>query len=478
MDGRVTRILIADDNRDTCHYIEQTLRIESDLPLSIVFAYDRDDALAKIRHAETPFDIVIADLWMPDANNIRDEQSGLKILAASLAQKPPAEVLLITGNSSADSALRASLTGAREYLLKPIDYERLTTLVREIVAERRLPLPDPVVPEGPNEVLTPLIGSSPAMIAVMKVIGRLAPTEMDVLIVGESGSGKELVARTIHANSPRKQGRFVPVNCSAIPDNLIEAELFGIGRRVATEVDAREGKFMEAHGGTLFLDEIGEISLDVQPKLLRAIEQKELQRVGGETVHANVRIIAATNRSLEQAVSEGRFRRDLYYRLTGAVIRLPPLRERKEDIPTLAAHFLRRSAARLRKQIVGFADDVVPYLMSRSWQGNVRELERAVEMAALACSGPLVRVEHFASNATTPVVGVGSEESLPAFLDRMSSLTLDEATREFERLLIERVLEQTGGNVTRTAKRLDIGRTALHRKMNQLGIRRGDESER
>lgn len=466
------RLLIADDNRDTCHYIAQMLRLESDLALEIVVAYDRDEALAKIRESP-PFDIVIADLWMPDKHSIRDEQSGLKILAASRALNPPADVLLITGNSSAESALRASLTGARDYILKPIDYERLTQLVRQIIAERRLP-PCPTTPsEEPS--LTPILGSSPAMIAVMKAIGRIAPTDVDVLITGESGSGKELVARTIHANSLRSRGRFVPVNCSAIPSNLIEAELFGIGRRVATEVDAREGKFMEARGGTLFLDEIGELSLEVQPKLLRAIEHKELQRLGGETVRANVRIIAATNQNLEEAVAKGRFRRDLYYRLSEAVIHVPPLRERSEDIPLLAEHFLRRSAGRLHKRLAGFAEDVMPFLLSRRWEGNVRELEHAVEMAVLACSGSLVRREHFPSEGTVSG-GKSDDESLNAFLERLSSRTLGEATREFERLLIERVLEQTGGNVTRAAKRLEIGRTALHRKMNQLGIRRDDAS--
>jgi DNA-binding NtrC family response regulator len=467
---RPTRILVADDSRDTCHYIRQHLRMEVGLSVSLQTAHDRDSALERLRSSGDPFDIVIADLWMPDADNVRDEHSGLKILAASRALDPPAEVIIITGNSSAETALRASATGAREYIVKPIDYERLLHVVRQIVAERSLPPPASPTPPR-DDPWTPIIGASPAMIEVMKTVGRVGPTDVDVLITGESGVGKDLVARAIHAVGVRRAARFVPVNCSAIADNLMESELFGIGRRVATDVDAHPGRFMEANGGTLFLDEVGEIPMHMQPKLLRAIEHKEIQRVGGETLKADVRILAATNANLEDAVRRGAFRRDLYYRLSHVVIRVPPLRERREDIPLLAEYFLRTHVARFGKRILGFDADSLRHLQSHDWPGNVRELQSAIEAAVLLCDGTMIRPDDLppaVARASLPDAGA----SLDAFLDDLAARTLRDATAEFERRLIARALQRLGGNVTRTATALGIGRTALHRKMNLLGIER------
>jgi two-component system response regulator HydG len=229
---------------------------------------------------------------------------------------------------------------------------------------------------------------------------------------------------------------------------------------------------MEANGGTLFLDEIGEMTLEVQPKLLRAIQYKEIQRVGGETLHADVRIVAATNRSLEEAIYNGGFRRDLYYRLSGATIRVPTLQERKEDIPLLAEYFLRRYAALLDKRISGFDEAVLPYLMSRAWSGNVRELENMVEMAVLRCTGSLVHLSHFPPELQRKDRSSVDSSSLEGFFGEMAALPLDKATAEFERLLISRVLDETDGNVTHAANRLGMGRTALHRKMKALGVRR------
>ncbi|MBM3214602.1 sigma-54-dependent Fis family transcriptional regulator [Candidatus Poribacteria bacterium] len=465
-----SRILVADDNHDTCHYIVQCLRMETDLDVNVEIAYDRDSALAKLRDASTPFDVVIADLWMPDSANVRDEHGGLRVLDAGRAQTPPADVLIITGNSSADTALRASLTGARDYLIKPIDGDRLVATLREILSERRAPRESVPEPVDGAETLTPIIGASPVMIEVMRTIGRVARTELDLLIVGDSGTGKELVARTIHANSARANGPFVPVNCSAIPEQLLEAELFGIGRRVATEVDARPGRFMEAEGGTLFLDEIGEVSLDVQPKLLRAIELKEIQRVGSDVAKADVRIIAATNRQLADAVELGSFRRDLYYRLTGAVIRVPSLEERREDIPRLAEHFLRLYARRIGKSIAGFDADAMRELTSRRWDGNVRELENAVEMACVRASGSIIRTQDIPDGEHAPTGRAASGNGIESFLASMSRPSMEAATDEFQRLLIEHVLRQNGGNRTHAARQLGIGRTALHRKMKQLGV--------
>ena len=468
-----TRILVADDNRDTCRYIVQHLRMETDLPTHVDIAYDRDAALAFLADAELPYDIVIADLWMPDGAGARDTSSGLKILEAGRNADPPAEVMIITGNSSADTALRASLTGAREYIVKPIDYARLMTLVREITREREMVRAPDTDTDDP--LATPIVGASPAMIDVMKTLGRVAPTDVTVLIQGESGSGKELIAKAIHANSARADRPFVVVNCSAIAENLIEAELFGIGRRVATEVDPRPGKFMEADGGTIFLDEIGDMALSVQPKILRAIEEGEIQRVGGKSLRCDVRVIAATNRDLEEAAHRQEFRRDLYYRLAAVTVHAPPLRERRDDIPLLADHFLRAYARAIGKPVFGFDRDVLPRLAAARWDGNVRELKNAVETAVVRCPGSLARLEDLprelwdpsARSADTDAASMGDGALL-----EMMALPLAEATTEFERRLITYVLSETGDNVTQAAARLGIGRTALHRKIRTLGVRR------
>ncbi|GIX05788.1 MAG: hypothetical protein KatS3mg115_0191 [Candidatus Poribacteria bacterium] len=238
------RLLLVDDNAETCRYLSQWLTIELGDAVQVTTCLDRDSALEALRQQDPAFEIVVADLWLPDRSGARDVEGGIRILEEAQRQTPPPEVIIITGNSSADSALRASLTGAREYLVKPVDADRLVQLVREVIEERRQTPPEPV-PSTEPEPEEAMIGTSPAMIEVMKALGRIAPTDADVLILGESGAGKELVARTLHANSRRADRPFVVVNCNAIPRELIEAELFGIERRVATEVDSRPGKFME-----------------------------------------------------------------------------------------------------------------------------------------------------------------------------------------------------------------------------------------
>jgi DNA-binding NtrC family response regulator len=451
--------------------------MESDLPTHVDTAYDRDAALDYLSSAQDPYDIVIADLWMPDSSGTRDTSSGLKILEAGRAADPPSEVMIITGNSSADTALRASLTGAREYIVKPIEYDRLMELVREITREREAAAaPAREFDEGPA---APIVGASLAMIDVMKTLGRVAPTDATVLIQGESGCGKELVAKAIHANSRRAGGPFVVVNCSAIAENLIEAELFGIGRRVATEVDARPGKFMEADGGTIFLDEIGDMALPVQPKILRAIEEGEIQRVGASGLQCDVRVIAATNHDLESAAHRKEFRRDLYYRLAAVTVRVPPLRERRDDIALLADHFLRSHARALGKPVFGFDRDVLPRLMAARWEGNVRELKNAVETAVVRCPGSLARLEDLPRELVERGTGTGDASGAAglggAGLLDLTALPLAEATAEFERRLIAHVLTEAGGNVTQAAARLGIGRTALHRKIRNLGVRRAPD---
>ena len=469
------RILVSDDNRDTCRYIAQQLLMESDLSVKVDAAYDRDETLDRIKYAKKPYDIVIADLWMPDRAGVGDKQGGLKALQEAKKGPKPADVIIITGHSSADTSLRASLTGARDYIIKPIDYERLVRVVRAICAERRMDADEAPMRDHSSE-LTTMVGSSPAMIELTTAVGRVAPTDSTVLIVGESGSGKELVAEAIHKCSPRADKPFIAINCSAIPDELVEAELFGIDRRVATDVDAREGKFMEAEGGTLFLDEIGDMSLEAQPKLLRALEKGEIQRVGGPLTRCDVRIVAATNQPLEEAARNGKLRRDLYYRIRAVTIRVPPLRERRDDIPMLAEFFLMKHCQKLKKHVFGFGKDVLPRLMTRVWGGNIRELRNAVEAAALQCGGVLIRCDDFPPDFWDQEEALEGEaahrDSSNSYLRMLAQMPLSEASAEFEKYMIRNAMERANGNVTQAAERLQINRSVLHRKIKAHQIKR------
>ena len=330
------RILIADDEQATCKYIDTQLKMETSIDASVDFAYNRDAAIAQLDE-NPPYDLILVDLWMPDAQGVLDREAGLKVLKHSKKQHPIPQAIVITANSSSETALEASGLGIYDYVSKPINYTHLIEVVKEVLSQRdhEPPAQDGNIGSADDYEI---IGKSPAMIEVMTTVGRVARSETDVLLYGESGTGKDFVARAIHKHSPRSGGPFEVVNCSAIPAELIEAELFGIGRRVATSVDQRQGKFQQAHGGTIFLDEIGDLSLEMQPKLLRVLDYKEIQGVGVKVQRVDVRIIAATNRDLGAAVEAGKFRSDLYYRLK-PIIALPPLREREGDIELLAWHF-------------------------------------------------------------------------------------------------------------------------------------------
>ena len=331
-----------------------------------------------------------------------------------------------------------------------------------------------------------IIGKSPAMIEVMTTVGRVARSEADVLLYGESGTGKDFVARAIHKHSPRCEEPFEVVNCSAIPAELIEAELFGIGRRVATSVDQRPGKFQQAHGGTIFLDEIGDLSIEMQPKLLRVLDYKEIQGVGVKVQRVDVRIIAATNRDLGEAVAVGKFRGDLYYRLK-PIIALPPLREREGDIELLAWYFLRKYSHFLKQQRpFSFDDAVLSVFEQYHWPGNVRELEKAIEYAVLTCMGQQISTrdlapEIFGNNAKSVPEPFNQgrergdtsvnlqEANLRSLLD---AATIKEASQGFERIFLAHKLKQNHWNIQATAEQIGIRRQSLHRKINELGLQR------
>jgi len=466
------RILIVEDERDICKYIQRHLMMEEDLNVEIRFAHDRDTAMEAVE--EEKFDLIISDLWIPDSSGTLDKEGGLKVVDRAMELPDPPEVIIITGHGSSRSVLETvARIGVFDYVVKPIDYANLVNTIRRAL-EKRESLSTPKTSEGVKFREYEIIGATPQMIEVMKAIGRFARSDETVLIQGESGTGKELAARAIHEHSARKDKPFVPVNVNAIVPELMEAELFGIGKRVATGVDARPGFFMQAQGGTLFLDEIGELSLDIQPKLLRAIDFKEIQRVGGSTVKVNVRIIAATNRDLREAMKKGEFRKDLYYRLSGATIHIPPLRERREDIPLLADYFLRKHSHVFGKDhIRGFSEDVMELFAGYHWPGNVRELENAVKYAISTCNGRTITIQDLPRDLVEEMRIIKPEKD--SFEEILEIDDLKKARERFERIYILRKLRENSWNISLTAKKLGITRQQLHKKIEKLGLRRRQE---
>ena len=478
-----SRILVADDEKATCRYIDKQLKMESSIDAAVDFAYDRDEAIALLTQ-NPPYDLILVDLWMPDAQGILDKEAGLKILKHSKEQQPAPQAIMITANISSETALEASGLGIYDYISKPIDYTRLIQIIKEALSQRGRDVlhSDTSVPPSATETggadHYEIIGSSDAMIDVMKKVGRVASSDVDVLIYGESGTGKESVAHAIHKHSPRRNGPFIVVNCSAIPSELIEAELFGIGKRVATAVDQRTGKFQQANGGTIFLDEIGDLSLGMQPKLLRVLDSKEIQGIGRNVQRVDVRVIAATNRDLRGAVEAGEFRSDLYYRLK-FMITLPPLRERQGDIQLLAWYFLRKHARTPeQQQIYGFDEAVLSAFERYHWPGNVRELEKAIQYAVVTCTGNLIAQANLPPEIfSTSEVGAShaSEVETPHATSLRSLLdlpTIKEASQSFERIFLAHKLEQNNWNIQATAEQIGIRRQSLHRKLKELGLQR------
>jgi two-component system nitrogen regulation response regulator NtrX len=406
------------------------------------------EARARLREA---YDMVLLDVWFP-------EGSGLDLLAEIMTDTPETAVIMMSGHATIDVAVSATRLGAYDFLEKPISLERLLVLLRNASTMRGL--------QAENRRLRrpwtlPIVGRSPALGKLLRDIEQAGPSPARVLIQGEHGTGKELVARALHASGPRQAMPFIAVNCSAIPEELIESELFGHERGAFTgATQARRGRFEEAHGGTLFLDEVGDLSLRAQTKLLRALQEGELSRVGGNRViKVDVRVIAATNRDLAERTRSGEFREDLYFRLAVVPMTVPPLRERPEDIPLLVEHF----AAQLAKETGGkprkFSAGAVELLQRHPFPGNVRELRNLVERLLIM----------------TPGASIGPEQ-VRAVLPPMASAAgdgtrLSEAVRDFERRQIEAALQAAGGSMTRAAARLGLERSHLYKKMKKLGVR-------
>jgi two-component system, NtrC family, response regulator HydG len=416
---------------------------------------DGETAVERVR--ERAFDAVLMDVRMAG-------MSGLEALAQIKTYNPAIPVLIMTAYSSVDSAVQALKNGAYDYLIKPLDFDVLRLALERALDHSRLKTENEdlrrMVPA--DFELDNVIGRSRAMRELIEMVAMVAPTEATVLVTGESGTGKELIARALHANSGRRKGPLVTVNCAALTETLLESELFGHEKGAFTGAERqRDGRFMQANKGTLFLDEIGEIALTVQAKLLRAIQEREVQRVGSDrTVTVDVRIIAATNRDLMAQVEAARFREDLYYRLNVVTLKVPALRERSEDIPPLAQHFLKRFAERNRKPVKGFTPQAMDLLLKHAWPGNVRELENAIERGVILAPG------EFLSERELPLHLGCSGNAGPAAGNGEG--IAGERLEDIERRAILATLDQTGGNKSETARILGITRATLHKKLKRF----------
>ena len=353
-------------------------------------ADDGSSAVEKVK--ETTFDLVLMDVRMVKI-------SGLEALETIKAHNPAIPVIIMTAYSSVETAVKALKQGAHDYLTKPLDFDKLRLTIDRAMEHTRLKEENRLLREtlGHQFDTQNIIGNSPKMITLLETVAQVAPSEATVLISGESGTGKELIAGAIHFNSLRKKGPFVKINCAAITETLLESELFGHEKGAFTGADRRkEGRFSQAHGGTLLLDEVGEMSLMMQVKLLLALQEREFNRVGGEsTIQVDVRVIAATNKNLKDQINEGAFREDLYYRLNVVELEVPPLSDRKEDIPLLTQHFLELFAAKNRKEIKGFTPRAMDNLIHYDWPGNVRELMNAVERGVVLSRSSYLDVPDF-----------------------------------------------------------------------------------
>jgi DNA-binding NtrC family response regulator len=458
------RILVVDDDDN----FRQTLRdVLEGAGYEVKEAENGRRALAELEHETT--DAILCDWKMP-------EQSGEDLLR-TLMDRGQAEylpVIIMTAHGTGPNAITAMQLGAYDFVSKPFDIDEVLATVRRALQHVRLQREVERLRNRQTDTVTAteetehrLVGTSRGMLEVFKAIGRVAKTDVPVLLLGETGTGKELVAHTIHESSSRNHRPFVVVNCAALPSELLESELFGHERGAFTgAVNRKTGKFESAAGGTVFLDEIGELPLALQPKLLRVLQEHTFERVGGtESIHTDFRIIAATNRVLEEEVEEKQFRSDLYYRLKGFAISLPALRERRSDILPLAEYFLARFNQQNQQRVPGFTEDAIVLLQQYSYPGNIRELEHIVARAAVEAAGRAITRDIV--QQALPAVERGLAESS---LRELLRLPFHASVSAWEKQLIEAALAESHGNKTEAARKLQIHRRLLYEKMEQLGI--------
>jgi two-component system, NtrC family, response regulator AtoC len=461
-------ILIVDDNQPFSQVTKTLVESEG---FSVCLAANGADALSCCHNRV--IDLVLLDWVLGNA-------SGLNVLREIVKSYPRLPVIVITGHGSMESAAEALREGAFDYIGKPFPAAGLMTSIRRAIEWRSQLIEQSADSLPPPPVLTSIIGESPAMIAVYRMIARVAPTDSTVLIAGESGTGKELVARALHDNSRRTKLPFIAVNCSAFPETLLESELFGHVRGSFTGAQANQlGVFETANGGTIFLDEISETSPAFQVKLLRVLQERQIRPVGaGESRQVDVRIVAATNRRIPELLDPKIFRHDLLYRLSVINIELPPLRERKEDIPLLVDHFLRRAGAKLSRK-VSAGPGTISWLSSRDWPGNVRELENAIERAVTLNVGGSLTPDDFTQFTIGPFAKQANPQQEVNQSTEMHAgnnwlCTLPSTLDEVERAHIMATLRFTKGNKLRAAELLGIGRYSLYRKAKRLGVNLDD----
>ncbi|MFN8176901.1 MAG: sigma-54 dependent transcriptional regulator [bacterium] len=451
-------VLVVDDDESIRKGLQRVLSAEG---YAVDVAADAETAWRRV--VSSLPDLVITDLNLPGRN-------GMEFIADVQERGIETTLVVLTGHGSIDSAVEATRRGVYDYLVKPIDRERLTTVVRKALERSSLRkevlhLRREMLRGGRFEEM---IGKAPSMVEMYRLIEQVAPSTASVLITGESGTGKELVARTIHRLSPRAAARLVAINCAAIPATLLESEIFGHEKGAFTgATSARAGCFELAHGGTLFLDEIGEMPTDLQTKLLRVLEDGMVRRVGGSTeTKVDVRVLAATNVPIETLLTKGTFREDLYYRLNVFTVHLPPLRERPGDVALLAGHFLAEFARENSKALTGFTDEALDLITQHGWPGNARELRNVVQRAAILCSEGEIQARHLPEALRKPRVRVVAQEGNDTSLHITVGTSLDDAERE----LVMRTLAACEGNKTKTAAVLGISPKTLYAKLRLYGV--------
>jgi len=439
-------ILVVDDE---VTILETLTDVLEDSGYAAITAENGESAIKKF--SEYHPDLVLLDVWLPD-------KEGTEILKAIRNLNSGTPVIMISGHATIDKAVEAIKLGAYNFLEKPLSQERIIIEIENALEKQRLEQENIALKKSIHEQWQ-LIGESPAMRQLKEKIAKAAVSDGRVLIFGESGTGKELIARALHNQSNRRNNPFIEVNCAAIPLDLIESELFGHEKGSFTGAfESRKGKFELAHGGTLFLDEIGDMSLTTQAKVLRVIETQEFQRVGGSRkIKVDVRIIAATNKDLEEEIKNGRFRQDLFFRLNVIPMHVPPLRERKEDIPLLVNHFLKMFARQYGQKVKNISQSALKALMEYDWPGNVRELKNTIERFVIMSSSDVIETVDFSPSQVMK-------------FSYTSFRTLREAREQFERDFITQKLRENNWNISKTADELEIERSNLHRKIKALGI--------
>jgi two-component system nitrogen regulation response regulator GlnG len=474
----MSKLLVIDDEPGIHFSISRVFANQS---IQVLSAESAEDGL-RLAAAESP-DVILLDIRLRN-------HSGLDVFHDLKRVDPRSLIVFITGYGTTDTAIEAMKLGAYDYLVKPLDADQLQQVVNQAVAISRLVHVPTIVEEGdrPEDYPERLVGSGSAMRTICKQIGRMAPQDVNVLITGESGTGKELVAKAIYHHSRREEGPFRAINCAAIPEPLLESELFGHERGAFTGAERRRiGKFEQCHGGTLFLDEIGDMAPGIQAKILRLLQEGSFERVGGnEAIIASVRVLAATNQNLDVLIEQGRFRKDLYYRLRGVTIHLPPLRERREDIAELAYYFLFRYNRQLGTVVQSISPEAMALLEGYDWPGNVRELQSILREALIVSVGSILCAEFLPAEVQArqtadeeadlpdPAVPAAEHPSLVEFISSaLARGDLDVYRRsleQFDRLLISMALKHTNGQQNRAAELLGISRTTLRSKLRGMQL--------